>query len=44
MKEILKLFITGVTVILFVGMAVIGAISSIYFFIHIAQVFISSFI
>ena len=38
MKEILKTFITGVTVILFVGMAVIGAVLSICLFIHIADV------
>lgn len=33
MKMILKLFINGVTVILFAGMAAIGAVSSIYLFI-----------
>ena len=38
MKEILNLFITGVTVILFAGMAVAGIVSSIYLFIHIADV------
>lgn len=38
MKMILKLFINGVTVILFAGMAAIGAVSSIYLFIHIADV------
>ena len=38
MKEILNLFITGVTVILFACMAVVGIVSSIYLFIHIASV------
>ena len=38
MKKILNLFITGVTVILFAGMAVVGIVSSIYLFIHIADV------
>ena len=38
MKEILNLFITGVTVILFAGMAVAVIVSSIYLFIHIADV------
>ena len=37
MKMILKLFINGVTVILFTGMAVIGIVSSIHLFIHIAD-------
>ena len=38
MKEILKTFITGVTVISFASMAVVGIVSSIYLFIHIADV------
>ena len=38
MKTILNLFITGVTVILFAGMAVAGIVSSIYLFIHVADV------
>ena len=38
MKMILKLFINGVTAILFAGMAVIGIVSSIHSFIHIADV------
>lgn len=38
MKEILELFITGVTVIFFAGLAIIGIFSSIYLFVHIAEV------
>ena len=38
MKEILKTFITGVTVILFASMAVVGIVSSIHLFIHITSV------
>ncbi len=38
MKEILKTFIIGVSVILYAGMAVIGVVSSIYLFIHITDV------
>lgn len=38
MKNILKTFITGVIIILYAGMAVIGIVSSIYLFIHIADV------
>ena len=38
MKEILKTFITGVSVISFASMAVVGIVSSIYLFIHIASV------
>lgn len=38
MKEILKTFIIGVSVISFASMAVIGIVSSIYLFIHIADV------
>ena len=38
MKEILKTFISGVIVILYAGMAVIGIVLSIYLFIDIADV------
>lgn len=38
MKTVLETFITGVTVILFASMAVVGIVSSIYLFIHIASV------
>lgn len=38
MKKFLKTFIYGVIVILYAGMAVIGIVSSIYLFIHIADV------
>lgn len=38
MKEILDIFMCGVVTILFAGMAVIGIVSSIYLFIHIADV------
>ena len=38
MKKILKTFITGVSVISFANMALIGIVSSIYLFIHIASV------
>ena len=38
MKEILKTFITGVSVISFASMALIGIVSSIYLFIHVSDV------
>ena len=38
MKMILKLFIIGISVISFACMAVVGIVSSIYLFIHIASV------
>ena len=38
MKKLLDIFMCGVVTILFAGMAVAGIVSSIYLFIHIADV------
>ena len=38
MKKLLDIFMWGVVTILFAGMAVAGIVSSIYLFIHIADV------
>lgn len=38
MKKLLDIFMCGVVTILFAGIAVIGIVSSIYLFIHIADV------